>query len=381
MLWEYYPTYLHYFYKKHPEALDLPFQEHRQCLFDDHFGWPSDLAQYMNLQGIKTEFVVANDKTLQIKWAKEINFSNFNWMNWKKAIVFEQIRRFEPDVLFKTNPKDDFDNDLDTIKGYYKKVLFYLGHKIPKEELLIRADFILTPFPERILKYYPYLKNIVSFHSGFNPAILNKIGDIRKKYDIVFVGNITPEHRRRAEILAYLIENGIDIKIFGTVSGLGAKYAIKKGLIKLKGDWKTWKIKPFAKPFLSSDFKRNAKIVKEVIQPPVFGIDYYRALAQARIGLNIHIDLSNQEFAGNMRMFEITGVGTCLLTDAMKTNYELFEEGIEILAFKSKEHLLNLLKGTNFESKAIHNIARSGQKRTMKDYCIKRMFEDLKVLI
>jgi len=380
MLWEYYPIYLSYFYQKYPEVLDLPFEEHRQRIFDDHFGWPADLSQYMNQQGIETEFIIANAETLQKRWAKEQGGNSFNEHNWEKAIALEQIRRFSPDILWKINPTDDFDVFLDDAKGSYRKVWLYLGHKIPKLDLLGKADYLITPQPKRILKHYPQLRNLANVHSGFSPTVLDQIGEVKKIYDIVFIGNITPEHQRRAEVLAYLIENGINLKVFGGTPGLGRKYMLKKGIENSRNGKLGQGIKLLAKAFLGSEYKKHAEVIKTVLQPPVFGLDYYRTIAQARLALNIHIDMA-EGFTGNMRMFETTGVGTCLITEDVEATAEIFKHGKEILTFSSKEHLLDLLQKIDFGAKQIQDIARAGQHRTLNDYSINRMFDQIQAII
>lgn len=72
MLWKYYPQHLSYAYKKDYSVSDMSFKEHRDKIFDDHFGWPAELRQ----QGIETEFIIANAESLQEKWAEENNFSS-----------------------------------------------------------------------------------------------------------------------------------------------------------------------------------------------------------------------------------------------------------------------------------------------------------------
>jgi len=381
MLWRYYPVYLSYFYQKHTEVLDFPYEEHRQRLFDDHFGWPADLSQYMNQQGIETEFVIANAETLQKKWAKEKGFKKFNEHSWEKAVALEQIRRFRPDVLWIPNPTEKVSFYLDGAEGYYKKLMFLLSHEIPKADILERAEYLIAPHPERILKHHPEQRNLVKVHAGFSPKVLNQLGAVKKEYDIVFLGSITPEHQRRAEILAYLIENGIELKVFGAIPDFGRNDMLKGGLKDLrKGKYKQG-IKSLAKSFSGSTYKRNVETIKTVLKPSVFGMEYYRTLAEAHLGLNIHIDMAENQFSGNMRMFETTGVGTCLITEDVETNAEIFESGKEIMTFDSKEHLLDLLQGIDFESKQIQDIACAGQQRTLRGHSIDRMFDEIRDII
>ena len=48
------------------------------------------------------------------------------------------------------------------------------------------------------------------------------------------------------------------------------------------------------------------------------------------------------------------------------------------MTFKSKEDLLYKLKNTNFKSDRIAKISEAGQKRTLSEYSIEKMFENIK---
>jgi spore maturation protein CgeB len=66
----------------------------------------------------------------------------------------------------------------------------------------------------------------------------------------------------------------------------------------------------------------------------IFGLDNFRILARSRITLNKHIDAAEND-AGNMRLFEATGMGACLLTDWKPGLQEIFEPDVEVVAYKN----------------------------------------------
>jgi spore maturation protein CgeB len=92
----------------------------------------------------------------------------------------------------------------------------------------------------------------------------------------------------------------------------------------------------------------------------------YRTLGQNTIQLNSHGDGSLQ--AGNMRLYEATGMGTLLLTDWKSNLPDLFVPEKEIITYKNKSEAIDktkyYLKNTN-EAK---EIALNGQKRTFAQY-------------
>jgi spore maturation protein CgeB len=69
-----------------------------------------------------------------------------------------------------------------------------------------------------------------------------------------------------------------------------------------------------------------------------------------------------------MRMFEATGVGSCLLTEHMDRMAELFEPDKEVVTYKSAEECVEkalYLLDNRAERAAI---ARAGQDKTLRDH-------------
>jgi spore maturation protein CgeB len=113
--------------------------------------------------------------------------------------------------------------------------------------------------------------------------------------------------------------------------------------------------------------------------PVVWGKDYYKATAEADIALNCHGD--GVEYACNHRLFEVTGMGTCLVTDQLKGLDELFVVQKEVISYKSFKNCLGALRYLIFHPNARAKIARNGQRRTLKDHTFKqRMKEWNKIL-
>ncbi len=106
-------------------------------------------------------------------------------------------------------------------------------------------------------------------------------------------------------------------------------------------------------------------------------MDMYRVLAASRITLNTHSDFADN-YAANQRLFETTGMGSCLLTEHAENIKELFVPGEEILTYNSKEELLEIIKTMLNQRERIEKIALAGQLRTLKDYTIERMFNNIK---
>jgi hypothetical protein len=380
MLWRYYPEYLSYFYKKNPYAYELSFEEHLNEILNDHFGWPGDLSRYMNKMGIETLFIIENAESLQKKWAIENGFEYSSKNGWKKEIVMEQIKHFQPDILWITSIFDYYGDFVRNALPYCKKAITWVSCPTPPNLDISGFTDLITSHPNMLKDQQHLFDKVVVTKPGFDPAILGKIGDVEKKYDITFIGGITPYHHKRMEILAYLIENGIDLKVFGYFfepPHLGPYELFKriaKYFVSMQG---IMSLLEMLKYYYQKSHKDNLATIRSTYLGQVFGLDMYRTLAESYITLNIHGDIAGN-YAGNIRMFESTGIGTCLLTENFENINELFEPGKDILTYNSKEELLEIIYFMLNQNEEIELIAKAGQKRTLKEHTIERMFNDIK---
>jgi len=107
--------------------------------------------------------------------------------------------------------------------------------------------------------------------------------------------------------------------------------------------------------------------VRRANRGPVYGLEMYAKLAASEICLNVHIDASRNT-AGNMRLFEATGMGCCLLTDEKNNLGELFEIDREVVTFRSPEECAEKLDYLLNHPGECRQIGRAGQQRTLRDY-------------
>jgi spore maturation protein CgeB len=106
----------------------------------------------------------------------------------------------------------------------------------------------------------------------------------------------------------------------------------------------------------------------------------FKALSRAKIGFNIHIDAAGSD-AGNMRLFETTGVGACLVTDWKENLKELFEPGKEVVTYRSAAECIEKIKWLLDNPLERENIARAGQNRTLHDHTYERRAAELDEIV
>ena len=372
MLLQYYPAYLDYFHERNSFAEEVPFKEQRESLLDDHFGWPGELSRLMDRKGIDTEFLIVNDETLQKKWAKENRFTGYTDKGWEKEIVMEQIKRNKPNLLWLVSMFDYYGEFIRNALKYCKKVVVWIACPLPKGlDISGISTLITAPAARYVLKdLCESFKDVYTTHPGFDAQIIKRLGVVKKEYDLTFVGGLSQHHKKRVETLSYLIDNGIDLSVFGDIRGQRAPGKPKEKESILGRLFTSNKEK-------KSGYEREIENIMPRHKGPVFGLDMYRVLAASRLTLNIHIDLAG-ETSGNMRMFEATGAGTCLLTEKTADLGDIFEPDREVLTYSSKEELLDVIQSTLNDRAKREEVAAAGQKRTLSDYTFEKMFNNIR---
>ena len=78
-----------------------------------------------------------------------------------------------------------------------------------------------------------------------------------------------------------------------------------------------------------------------------------------------------------MRLFEITGVGSLLLTDAKVNLSDLFDDGSEVVRYESADELVERARHSLDHEDERKAIASAGQARTLRDHSYSRRMADL----
>ena len=93
----------------------------------------------------------------------------------------------------------------------------------------------------------------------------------------------------------------------------------------------------------------------------------YRVLARARVAINRHGDIA-EGHANNMRLFEATGMGALLATEAADNLPDLFEPGREVLAYTDADDLIEQVRHHLEHEDERRAVAAAGRQRTLRDH-------------
>ena len=120
--------------------------------------------------------------------------------------------------------------------------------------------------------------------------------------------------------------------------------------------------------------------LKQRWQGEAWAEDMYGLLANSQITINRHIDIA-ESYANNMRLYEATGMGACLLSDSKLNLPCLFEPDLEVVTYSSPVEAVSKLKQLLDQPEAAAVIAARGQARTLKNHTYRQRMAELLALL
>jgi spore maturation protein CgeB len=124
------------------------------------------------------------------------------------------------------------------------------------------------------------------------------------------------------------------------------------------------------------DELRAASPIRPRHRGEAWGMDMYRVLAGSKVVVNRHIEAA-EGHANNMRLFEATGCGALVLTEAAPNLADLFAAGKEVVAYGDEAELVDLIGHYSERDHERREIARAGQIRTLAEHTYTRRISQL----
>jgi spore maturation protein CgeB len=360
----YYPAFLRSFYQT-LSSNSLSYCLQHQALIAACFGTSDFYSFHLNRLGWEAHDLIANCVELQCQWSLENNFK-FSQLSAKippKAyripfigrllsglpglteVAIHQIKLLNPDVLYCQDLSFFRPEILSALRPYVKLIVGQIACPPPPDSFLRGFDLILTSFPHFVENFRLLGINSEYFKIGFDDRILKLLGNVDKDINFSFVGGMTKNHSIGNSLLHFLAENS-DITFFG-----------------------------YGYNTLSIDSPILMKHCGEV-----WGLQMYRTLARSHLTLNRHINAAGN-YANNMRLYEATGVGSMLITDAKTNLQDLFEIGKEVVAYTCNEEALELATYFQQNPSKAKQIAVAGQMRTLRDHTYSKRMEELSCIL
>jgi spore maturation protein CgeB len=363
----FYPQYLDKLYAINPELKSRSYAEQYKAMMHQGIGWADYWITNLNQsKEVQATLFIINNPYAQQKWAEE-NYVKYSADNWMQEILLEQIKAIKPDILFANDYVYLKATDVKVIRNEVpsiKKVIGWDGIGMLDAERFSYCDVMIS-CGQRLVDYYQS-KGLDShlFQFGFESSLLKKIDTQQKVYDVSFAGSLTLRnggHHERLKTLGYVARK-CEVQYWLSSFDENKIYLLKNLLQKLSRG-------------LIEDVEYILKLLL-INKGSVYGLDMYQILAHSQITLNSHIDTA-ESTAGNIRLWEATGVGTCLVTDWKDNLSDIFKPDIEVVTYKTKEECVEKINYLRNHPQQMKAIAEAGQKRTLEEYSYAKRMKDL----
>jgi spore maturation protein CgeB len=344
-----YDNFLRDLYASRPGLEGTPYDDQIAAIAESFF--PCGLTWRRPFQGRNHEvlYVAANNAPSQIRWCQErdrldlvgqsVEYYGFGFYQlriahprmWYLKIAEEQVKAFQPDVIL-CPYLYTFDSEfLRGVAGSYGRAVGQHAAAIPRADLS-RYDLIVSSLPNQVAYFQRLGIRSALLPLAFDPLVAERLGKQPLDHDVVFLGQISTDHRNRAEHFREL-SRSIEIDFWGDADWEGRP-----------PDPRHWHA-----------------------HPAVWGFEMYRGLARSRIVLNHHLDAAGP-YANNLRLYEATGVGSLLLTDFKENLASLFVIGEEVITYTDTADCATQVRALLADEDRRAGVARAGQQRVLRDH-------------
>ena len=331
--------YLNDFLNRTPNISELDYNTILKFASQDQMGAFSTYTHYANSLGHETYLIVSNFEYLQHKWAKE-NDIIIN-SDWQFSIAFAQIKKIKPDVFFMGSLFHFYGEFLEKIKPYCAKIIGWVACPIPSKTKFNQFNLILSSAKHYVDNFRKLGINSELLPAAFDKRIWDDFVIQEKKRDIEFsfVGGLSKIHKDRIEFVRKIASK--------------SKIKIWSGNYESNLNW--------LEKLLFGDPILNALVGH------VWGKEMFSVYGKSKIAFNLHIGESKNQ-AGNMRMYEVTGMGALLLSDKKEDDQNLWINEKEFVEYTSIDDAIEKINYYLRNEKERIEIAKAGQLRTHTMY-------------
>jgi spore maturation protein CgeB len=374
-----YSGYLDSFYSRNSEILKTPYEEHLDHLLEDSTEFVGSYIRNFRKLGIDVSCIIANDNMLQKKWSRENRINN----RGEKDILFEQVKLHNPDILWIENLSMVSFSWLTQVKNNPGNIKLIVGyHCAPFNKKVFDSlrgiDIMITCTPGLKSEFEKIGKKSFLVYHGFDKDILSRIKQENPiiKNDFIFSGSLISGgdfHSKRIRLIERIIKENINLKLYVDLEK-DFKIKVKQTVFLLNRLLTKLKLGNLISNNTILGYGKSrvdgySDSLKELKRQPVYGIDMFDLFRQSRIVLNYHIGIAG-EYAGNMRMFEVTGAGSCLLTDNKKNMQDLFDTEREVVVYDGEDDCIAKVKWLLEHEEERKKIASAGNQKTLNFHTV-----------
>ena len=380
-----YEGYADVFFGRNPDASRLSYEDLLARFIATRYALSDAYAFHLRRLGRDAAEVFASLRPLQQAWAREHGLEA-SGQTWLGDIVLAQIKAYRPDVVY-LQDLYVFDREFRArVRAECGSVRAIVGWRAAPTADFAEfrdLDLLFTASPGMLAQFRAAGVRSEYVPLGFDDrAVVEAPAPAERNVSLSFAGQVSARNGWFAERGALLERMLTDspLEVWGAtppprsmpkrVAQMGL-CALNRTLVTLGVADRVWKLAPMLgryahlrmSPWPLEPYERH----HDRFHPPVFGLEYYALLASSRVTLNVHIDAVSTH-ATNLRLYEATGMGACLLTDWKPNLSELFEPDSEVVDYRSAEECAEKARYLLAHDAERRRIAEAGQRRTLRDH-------------
>lgn len=361
---------------------DLSYSELYQALFKEHYNYSDCFSYEMQRLGNRCEELVYDCELLQRKWVEEnnadIDFSSY----WQLKVIVAQLKALNPDFIYiqgftRITPQDisEFSSEFPNLKkvfvhsgypgmveGFTSDTVVFCGLPLIKNMFLkegLDAHLLYHGFDRRIydlLGESPTESSLFSFmgSSGYGYGLVHKV----RFWELLKLADKTP-------IQLWLDERDDYAHTDQLINPFSVRPLKEKFYDHNDCDWDTYPLPISPLRYL---------VAPEKVHGPIYGMDFFRCMHNSLLTYHRHGDFPE---VGAMRLFQATGVGTCLVTDSGSNMADLYDADTELVTYASLAECVEKVNYLLANPAKAREIALRGQKRTLQDHTLAHRYKQV----
>jgi spore maturation protein CgeB len=341
----FYPAFLQSFFRDDRLADDQTYEATWRRLMDRCFGTADYYSAGLTRIGHQAKEIVVNAVPLQQRWLRERapklkTRGRAGDLAWEMSVVAEQVRQFGPDVVYVQDVTHFPADFVDGLRGDRGVLVGQTAYPLDWSYPFAVYDLVVTSFPHYVDRFRAGGVRSEYMSLAFAPQVRERIPETPRDVEVAFAGSFSAAHRSALPTLAACARE-LPIQFWGV-------------------GW---------------DGLENADIRRRY-RAEAWGIELFRILARTRIGLNRHIEVA-ENCANNMRLYETTGMGACLVTEARPNLSSLFVPDSEVVTYSSPADCVERISYLLSHPREAEAIALAGHERTMRDHTYDKRMPEL----
>lgn len=347
-----YEPFLESFYEEHSRLARAPYSEQLEALNESLFGTADFLRSNLETLGHVATEVHINNVPMQLAWARErlprlLRVPAGAALRRRpplSRILVAQIAAARPDVILNQDLRSIGAIVLRRAAPRALLVGQHGGTPFADVEPFRVYDLMVSHVRPTVEMFRTHGIPAEELRLAFEPKVLDALhastGD--DSADIVFVGSLFPGvHSGRIRLLESVCERFPQTRVWSA----------------------------------SVDHLSSESPIRRCYRGQAWGKRMYELCRSARIVLNRHGDVF--PFADNCRLYEATGVGGFLLTEAHSNLSELFEPGREVGTYRDDADCLEAIERYLADETGRRAIATAGQARTLREHTYRQRMAEL----